>query len=87
MTNPLPAGWHSVTPRIVVHNPTMLVEFLKHAFCATGEFHEDRPALIRIGHSLIMDTPYGERRGMVKDQWETFGRSQLQKHPDCDASR
>jgi uncharacterized glyoxalase superfamily protein PhnB len=86
-----------------------LVEFLRLAFGATGEVHADRPAVIRIGDSIIMissvgprvavsaflyvyvddadatyrraleagarsleepiDTPYGDRRGMVEDRW------------------
>ena len=108
MTKSIPEGWHSVTPRLVVHDAVMQVEFLKQAFAATGDFCDDRPSLIRIGDSLVMvssigprdampsflylyvndidttyqraleagavsleepwDTPYGDRRGMVKDR-------------------
>jgi PhnB protein len=39
MTKSIPEGWHSLTPRLVVSDPTMLVEFLKQAFGATGELH------------------------------------------------
>ena len=107
MTKSIPKGWHSVTPRLVVDDAARLVEFLKQAFGATGDFHADRPAIISIGDSLVMissvglrdvmpaflylyvddsdatyqraleagavsleepqDTPYGDRRGMVKD--------------------
>jgi len=107
MTKAIPEGWHSVTPRLVVHDAALLVEFLKQAFGATGDFRTDRPSVIRIGDSLVMvsslgprhqmpaflylyvddidatyqraleagavsledarDTPYGDRRGMVKD--------------------
>jgi PhnB protein len=107
MTNPTPEGWHSVTPRLVVSDPAMLVEFLKQAFGATGDLQTERPSVIRIGDSLVMvssvgpreampsflyvyvedidatyqraleagavsleeplDTPYGDRRGMVQD--------------------
>jgi PhnB protein len=107
MTKPTPEGWHSVTPRLVVHDAAMLVEFLKQAFDATGDFRTDIPSVMRIGDSLVMvssvgprdempaflylyvdnidttyqraleagavsleeprDTPYGDRRGMVKD--------------------
>jgi PhnB protein len=107
MTSGIPEGRHSVTPRLVVHEPAKLVEFLKQAFGATGDFHTDRPCQIRIGDSIVMvsddtvreampaflylyvadadivyeraleagaiplesplDTPYGDRRGMVKD--------------------
>ena len=107
MTRNIPEGWHSVTPRLVVNDTAKLVEFLKQAFGATGDFRTDRPSVIKIGDSIIMvssvgvrevmptflylyvedidatyhrtleagatslevpwDTPYGDRRGMVKD--------------------
>src|SRR2546430_13286938 len=107
MTSPTPAGWHSVTPRLVVSDPAMLVKFLKQAFGATGDLQKERPSVITIGDSLVMissvgpreampaflylyvdgidasyqralaagavsleeplDTPYGDRRGMVED--------------------
>lgn len=41
VTKPIPEGWHSVTPRLVVHDPARLVEFLKQAFDATGDFRTD----------------------------------------------
>ena len=56
-----PAGFHSVTPRMVVTDVTAEVEFLRSVFNATGEVHADRPAEIRIGDSLVMVTPAGER--------------------------
>jgi PhnB protein len=104
-----PAGWHNVTPRIIVHGAKNLVDFVKQVFGATGEYHPQAPAELRIGDSIIMisetgvrdtvpaclyvyvenadaiwqraidagahsieaplDTPYGDRRGMVKDKW------------------
>jgi len=107
MTKSVPEGWHNVTPRLVVQDAAMQVEFLRRAFCATGEFRDDMPSVIRIGDSLVMvsnvgtreampaflylyvddadttyqlaleagaisleepwDTPYGDRRGMVRD--------------------
>jgi PhnB protein len=48
MTNSIPEGWHSVTPRLVVHDTARLVEFLKQAFGATGDFRTDIPSQIRI---------------------------------------
>jgi PhnB protein len=107
MSNATPAGWHTVTPRLVVSDPGALVEFLKQAFGATGDLQTERPSLMRIGDSLVMvsrvgprdampsflylyvddidliykraleagavsleeplETPYGDRRGMVQD--------------------
>ena len=105
----LPAGWHTVTPRLVVEDAEGLVAFLKRVFGATGEYYADSPSQITIGDSLLMvnrtgarescpaflyvyvedaeatyqraldagadslepvwDTPYGDRRGMVRDPW------------------
>ncbi len=54
MTSPLPEGWHTVTPRIVVDDPARLVQFLIDAFGATGEYRSDMPSLMRIGDSIVM---------------------------------
>jgi PhnB protein len=64
MTKSIPDGWHSVTPRLVVHDPAGLVEFLKQAFDATGEFRTDMPTIIRIGDSLVMVSSVGPRNAM-----------------------
>jgi hypothetical protein len=32
-----PKGWHTVTPRIVVHDAKQLVGFLRQVFGATGD--------------------------------------------------
>jgi PhnB protein len=104
-----PEGWHTVTPRIIVHGAEKLVEFVKNVFGATGQYHSQAPAELRLGDSIIMvsdagvrdpmtaclyvyvesaditwqraieagaqsiesplNTPYGDRRGMVKDPW------------------
>ena len=112
MSKAIPEGWHSVTPRLVVQDAALLVDFLKQAFEATGDFRTDRPSVIKIGDSLVMvgsvgvrelmpaflylyvddidatyhraleagatsleapwDTPYGDRRGMVKDPFDNI---------------
>ena len=104
-----PVGWHTVTPRIIVQGAEQLVEFVKNVFGATGQYHPQAPAELRLGDSIIMisdagvrdpttaclyvyvesadttwqraidagaqaiesplNTPYGDRRGMVKDPW------------------
>jgi PhnB protein len=104
-----PAGWHTVTPRIIVHGAEKLVAFVKNVFGAEGQYHPRAPAELRLGDSIIMisdagvrdpmtaclyvyvesadttwqraieagaqsiesplNTPYGDRRGMVKDPW------------------
>ena len=102
-----PAGFHSVTPRMVVSDAMAAAAFLRAVFGATGEVRDDGPAEIRIGDSVVMvsaagrrepfpaflyvyvddadgayqralaagavaleepfDTPYGDRRAMVRD--------------------
>jgi PhnB protein len=119
MTAGIPrAGYHSVTPRLVVSDVAAQVEFLQRAFDATGEAQAGRPAEVRIGNSLLMisgttereafpaflyiyvadadeaydaairagaisleaplDTPYGDRRGMIRDP---FGNVFQIAHP------
>ena len=60
----IPEGWHSVTPRLVVHDVGKLVQFLKQAFGATGDFRMDRPSQMRIGDSLVMMSGVGPRDPM-----------------------
>ena len=50
----VPEGWHTVTPRLFVSEPAKLVEFLKHAFGATGSYRDDGPTDVRIGDSIVM---------------------------------
>jgi uncharacterized glyoxalase superfamily protein PhnB len=57
----VPDGWHTVTPRIVVHDAKGLVEFLKHVLGATGEYRPDGPSEVRIGDSVIMISDAGVR--------------------------
>jgi PhnB protein len=60
----IPKGWHSVTPRLVARDPARLVKFLKRAFAATGEFHAERPSVMKIGDSLVMISGVGPRKAM-----------------------
>ena len=55
------AGYHAVTPRIVVNDVAGQVAFLRDVFDATGEVEPGRPAEITIGDSLIMVTSTSER--------------------------
>ena len=61
MAKSIPQGWHSVTPRLVVHEPAKLVRFLKHTFGAGGDFAVDAPSQIRIGDSIVMVSGVGPR--------------------------
>jgi PhnB protein len=60
-----PEGWHTVTPRIVVHEAKHLVEFLKQVFGATGEYRQALPSEVWIGDSVVMISDAGTRRPMT----------------------
>ena len=59
-----PAGWHVITPRIVVHGAQQLVAFVNHVFGATGDYRADRPSVLNIGGSLVMISDAGIRPPM-----------------------
>jgi len=65
MTKRMPKDWHSVTPRLVVEDAAKLVNFLKQAFDATGDFRTDMPSVITIGDSLVMISSVGPRDAMA----------------------
>jgi uncharacterized glyoxalase superfamily protein PhnB len=82
MPKSTPEGWHSVTPRIVVHDPARLVHFLKSTFDAAGEFAADAPSQMRIGDSIVMVSGPGPREPMpaflyvyVEDVDQTYRRA------------
>jgi uncharacterized glyoxalase superfamily protein PhnB len=56
-----PDGWHSVTPRLVVHDPALLVRFLKSTFDADGEYAAKAPSQMKIGDSIVMVSAVGAR--------------------------
>ncbi len=56
-----PEGWHDLTPRIVVRDVGGLVDFLRRAFGASGEVVGDRPAIVRLGDSVLMVSGVGPR--------------------------
>lgn len=56
-----PAGYHSVTPRMIVSDAEDEVEFLRACFGASGDVVAGRPAEIQIGDSLVMVSDTSER--------------------------
>ena len=56
-----PPGFHSGTPRIVVTDVRGQADFLQAVFDATGDVPSGRPAELRIGDSLVMVSPVGDR--------------------------
>lgn len=56
-----PPGWNTVTPRIIAADARSLVEFVKQVFGATGDYHPQAPAELKLGDSLIMISDAGVR--------------------------
>jgi PhnB protein len=78
-----PEGWHTVTPRIVVHGAQQLVDFVKQVFEAKGDYRPDLPSVINIGDSVLMISEAGGIRApmaaflyvYVQDTDETYRRA------------
>jgi uncharacterized glyoxalase superfamily protein PhnB len=60
-----PAERHSVIPRIMAADAQQLVEFVKQVFAATGDYHLQAPAELRLGDSVIMISDAGLRPPMA----------------------
>ena len=78
----IPAGWHALTPRLVVTEPAAYVRFLREAFGAEGEFAPDHPTIVRIEDSHVMVSEAGVREPTssllhlyVEDADATFARA------------
>jgi PhnB protein len=56
-----PDGWPTVIPRIIVADAEGLVEFIKNVFSASGDYHPQAPAELRLGDSLVMVSDAGVR--------------------------
>ena len=58
--NPIPAGYHTITPYLAVHKVPDTIEFLKQAFAAVVVERHVMPdgrimnATLRIGDSMVM---------------------------------
>jgi PhnB protein len=64
--NPIPEGYRTVTPYLVVEGATNVLEFVKQAFGAEEKFRMDAPggkighAEVQIGDSIVMVGDAGE---------------------------
>jgi hypothetical protein len=56
-----PLGWNTVTPRVIAVDAQPLVEFVKKVFGATGDYHPQAPAELKLGDSIIMISDAGVR--------------------------
>ena len=85
MVNPVPSGFHTVTPFILVKHADQVVDFLQRAFDATEIYrlkHEDGSiwhSQVKIGDSMIM-------LGDVQDQHPAMPSSIYLYLPDADAA-
>ncbi len=67
--NPIPEGYHTVTPVLTVQGATKLIDFMRQAFDAKETFRLDGPngsvmhAEVKIGDSMVMV-------GEATDQWK-----------------
>ena len=82
---PIPDGYHSVTPYLIVEGADKLLDFLKEAFAADETFRMAGPdgsighAEVRIGDSVVMLAEAGE-------QWPAMPGGIHLYVDDCDAT-
>jgi PhnB protein len=67
--NPIPEGYHSVTPYIIVDGAARAIEFYKQAFGATERFRMEGPDG-RVGHAEIK---VGDSHIMLADEHPEMG--------------
>ncbi len=68
MVKPIPEGYHSVTPYLVVDDANAAIEFYKKAFGATKKLR--MPMGDRIGHAEIL---IGDSHVMLADEFPDMG--------------
>jgi|SRR5918992_4771769 PhnB protein len=83
VVKPIPEGYHSVTPYLIVKGAGGLLDFLKQAFGAEQRFRMDRPdgsvghAEVTIGDSVVM-------LAEASEQWPVMPGSIHLYVEDCD---
>ena len=65
---PIPDGYHSVTPYLIIKGASDAIEFYKKAFGATELFRMDHQG--KVGHAEIT---IGDSRIMLADEAEEMG--------------
>jgi PhnB protein len=82
--NPIPDGYHTVTPSLVVHGAARLISFLKEAFdaqekvCMTSPDGRIMHAEVKIGDSMVM-------MGEASEKWPALPAAICLYVPDTDA--
>jgi uncharacterized glyoxalase superfamily protein PhnB len=67
-----PEDWHTVTPRIVVRDAGIRNSMPAFLYVYVDDTDETYRRALQAGASSLeepSDMPYGDRRGMVKDEW------------------
>lgn len=67
--SPIPEGYHSITPYLIVKDATKAIDFYKKAFGAKEIFRMDAPGG-KIGHCELM---IGDSRIMMADEFPDMG--------------
>jgi PhnB protein len=83
--NPIPKGYHTVTPYLTVADAGQLMQFVKHAFGAEELFAHRAPdgsiqhAEVKIGDSMVM-------MGQARGEWKPRPGTIYLYVPDVDAT-
>jgi uncharacterized glyoxalase superfamily protein PhnB len=83
--NPIPEGFHTVTPYLVVEGAATVLEFVKQAFGAEEKFRMDMPngsighAEAKIGDSIVMMGDAGDENPPMPAMIQLYVE-------DCDAT-
>lgn len=91
--NPVPEGYHSVTPYLVITGAAKAIDFYKKVFGATEVLRMDEPGTNRVGHAELK---IGDSHIMLADEYPAMGHrspttlggagvSLLLYVPDCDS--
>jgi uncharacterized glyoxalase superfamily protein PhnB len=89
--NPIPDGFHSITPFIVVNEAAKAVEWYKDVFGATVLMRNDGPdgtvmhCELQIGDSILQLGDANPQWGLVAPDPEQITASLVLYVPDCDA--
>jgi PhnB protein len=82
--NPIPAGYHTVTPYLIVKGAARLIEFMRQAFGAEEVYRSVKPdgtlghCQVRIGDSMV-------ELADGNDQWKVMSCALHLYVPDTDA--
>jgi PhnB protein len=83
--DPIPAGFHTVTPYLIVRGAERLIEFLKQAFGAEEIYRSTQPDG-RIGHTELRIGDSMVELAEGNDQWQPMPCALHLYVPDTDAT-